>query len=356
MLRECNGYDMLFYFLNAYSDTLHKPLIAVVLARFYLWVPLPTKHVGVLVVLREVLRIKMGGKIPLECDVEMNDMIKGVLNISVNEENKEYFFLLNFLPLIYDLIYKYTGWIKADCLAVLNNISNIRSLDRKRDVVDGAMNTFLRTLDIPASSLYNHLPTSNAVCTQMYCLNCLCNLTYMEGWYCTAVIDDLARGGVFPKVNGMIAGHQAQLKKNDVGLCFPLLRLMFGFYLNVALDGSFRSKRGEANKRRALLTDSLEQLIIEIHRSSVPKSNTLIYPSSPVAPPKLDSDELDVMNLISIVLILFHNGVPCPPHLLSHLSSVHSTVSQPPGAINLPRWAKVAYDGIPNADIALDKI
>jgi hypothetical protein len=361
-LKEIGGYELLYYCFNTYSETYHRPLLAVIISRFHLYNPLPTKYLGVLVMLRELLKMKISGKV-LESELETCELIKAVINISVNEENKEYFFTFNMLPVIYDVIYKNTGWTKTDALAVLNNICNIKSIDRKRDVVDGGLNTFLRTLDVSPSSLFGQLPTSNSVCTQIYCVNCLCNLMFLDGYWCTAVIDDLSKGGVFQKIINLISAHQLQLKRSEAGLCSLLLKQIFGLLLNISIDGVIRSKKGEASIRRSFLTDALEQFIIEIHRSNSSRGNGLVYfppsssssasPSSSSSSSPFDRDEVDVMVLIPLILILFHKGEVCPHHLLTHLSTVHSLIAQPATTIDYPRWSKLAWDGMVNAESSL---
>jgi hypothetical protein len=326
-LRQAGGYEILFHCFNTYPELLHKQYIAVVLGRFHSWIPLPSKYMILLVTLREMIGLSMSGEAP-ECDLDLNDYIVASISISRSNENKDLFFILNFLPVIFDVIDKTTDFVKTNALILLLHLSFIESVDRKDELIDcllfsrltphliklidflnrslsnsvgsieesyecqqlkwlsGTLSNvllnnlygcevfircnillhLLRILEILIPLSSGKVESSNIISIQNNILSSIVYLSFCKNDFPTTFIDYFVKNGASAKIPYLISFHLDHIKKKENGYCNVLLERSMSVLFNVSIEGVINSKKGERNTRCVLYDENVEQLLISVYR------------------------------------------------------------------------------------------
>lgn len=133
-LKSINGYEILFYCFNHYPEYLHRLYISVILSNFHCHIPLPKKYLIILMIIKESTYLKLNNKIP-DDDILMIDLIRAMANISINSENCKYFFKLNFIPPIFDIIDKTERFNRENSILLLSNLCNSASTEEKEELL-----------------------------------------------------------------------------------------------------------------------------------------------------------------------------------------------------------------------------
>jgi hypothetical protein len=61
-LKEVNGYEILFHCFDQYPELLFKQYITIILANFHAWIKLPQKYIIILIMMREMIKLKLSQK------------------------------------------------------------------------------------------------------------------------------------------------------------------------------------------------------------------------------------------------------------------------------------------------------
>jgi hypothetical protein len=353
-------------------------------------------------IIKESTYLKLNNKIP-DNDILMITLIGSMINISLNSENCKYFFKLNFILFIFDIIDKTEEINREDTIHLLNNLCVYASTEEKEELlrkeifsrlnphlmriinnlkktirssneienfeeikelrwlcstVSNLLMNFLHGIELYISSksfdyfleIYDILKefsfdkpiTADIPNIVDSILGTFIRVTFCNGEFLSSNIDVLVKKGVILKVIDLLKLNSEIKKNNRQGLCSALLNYVITLFFNISIEGSLYSSVGCKNTRCLLFDTKTEEILCEIHKSlSSTKTDNI--------------NEKKMINFIPIILINIHKNERCPPNLLPYLSIVHSMITQPtplPG-VEIPRWCKLAWEGILNTETTL---
>jgi hypothetical protein len=196
ILSKLGGYEILFHCFNLYLEFTHKLYIALIFCYFYKWNVFPQKYVVILVMLRETIRSKLKVNKSNLDEEELRFCFNSLIKVSLTNKNKEYFFTLNIIPLIYIAVEKTVGRSRRLVLRLLANICYIPSMKQKKELCDSCIPILLNIWDkLSLSNSEDEDSLENAII-------CLQNLSFSSilDHFFTSNIDVMVNSGIFFKV------------------------------------------------------------------------------------------------------------------------------------------------------------
>jgi hypothetical protein len=320
----------------------------------------------------------------------LNDFVVAAISISRNSENKEYFFHLNFLPVIFDVIDTASDFAKTNGLIILANLSLNDSVDRKNEILycsvfsrllphlekvveymcgsisstacfEGSyecqqlkwmsgifsvllMNNLyggelfiksdviphlLKAFEVLTPISVSKQDIADIACVQHSILSCLVYLSYCKNEFPSPLIDYFIENGAILKLLGFITSYLKTYEDGVGNFSYVLLERSISVLFNISIEGALRSRKGEKNTRASELCEKAKQQLLTIYGLFLTRSASLNLEAfnCPNSSLSLNLHRQLILKYIPIIVLNFYKGEKCPDSLADLLLQLHDMIA-----------------------------
>jgi hypothetical protein len=137
---ECDGYNILLFFVNIYKRKELKELISIILGRFYHSIEIPSEGMIIIDILINCLKENKKNNFK---ETSINKYIKkvllGLINISHNEKNKKLLLDKGITFFLFDFINTSKKNVYENAIILLSNVCGIPSVEEKNKIISSGV-------------------------------------------------------------------------------------------------------------------------------------------------------------------------------------------------------------------------